>query len=157
MTTTVHGPAGVAALAGTDLGHTEWVRVDGDRVASFAHATDGHTDAHGDGPLGGPVADGFHTLGLVGTLVDRLLEFRDIRMNVIYGVNRVRLPGPVPVGARVRLHAEVGEVRAIGEPSDATDATEVPAAVEMLVNATVEVEDEPKPACVAQVVYRIYG
>lgn len=97
-------------------------------------------------PAGGPVADGFHTLGLVGTLVDRLLEFQEIRMNVIYGVNRVRLPSPVPVGALVRLHAEVGTV------------TEVRGgAMEMLVSATVEVEGEPKPACVAEIVYRIYG
>ncbi|WP_043263088.1 MaoC/PaaZ C-terminal domain-containing protein [Streptomyces sp. CT34] len=149
MTTTVHGLAELAGLAGTDLGRTPWVPVDREHVAAFAHATHGHPhpagEDGGDAPLGGPVADGFHTLGLVGTLVDRLLEFREIRMNVIYGVNRLRLPGPLPVGARVRLHAEVGavtEVRGGG--------------MEMLVYATVEVAGRPKPACVAEVVYRIY-
>ncbi|UGY94511.1 MaoC/PaaZ C-terminal domain-containing protein [Streptomyces gobiensis] len=155
MTTTVHGLSGLPELAGSSLGPTEWVRVDRDRVASFAHATDGQVNAHdgeGDGeeggggaPLGGPVADGFHTLGLIGTLFDRLLEFQEIRMNVIYGLNRVRLPSPLPVGARVRLHAEIAEVTEAGG-----------GAMEMVVNGTVEIEDEPKPACVAQVLYRIY-
>lgn len=152
MTTTVRGLAGVAELAGSDLGSTPWVPVHQEHAAAFAHATHGHThadhaDEEGSGPpLGGPVADGFHTLGLVGTLVDRLLEFQEIRMNVIYGVNRVRLPSPVPVSARVRLHAEVGTV------------TEVRGgAMEMLVSATVESEGASKPACVAEIVYRIYG
>ncbi|MGV4926835.1 MaoC family dehydratase (plasmid) [Streptomyces sp. BHT-5-2] len=152
MTTTVHGLAELAGLAGTDLGRTPWVPVDQAQVAAFAHATHGRThdcDATEEGsapPLGGPVADGFHTLGLVGTLVDRLLEFQEIRMNVIYGVNRLRLPSPVPVGARVRLHAVVGTVAEVRG-----------GAMEMLVDATVEVEGDPKPACVAQVVYRIYA
>ncbi|MFF4948133.1 MaoC/PaaZ C-terminal domain-containing protein [Streptomyces chattanoogensis] len=152
MTTTVRGLAGLAELAGRDLGSTQWVPVHQEHAAAFAHATHADTHAHhadeenAEPPLGGPVADGFHTLGLVGTLVDRLLEFQEIRMNVIYGVNRVRLPSPVPHGARVRLHADVSTV------------TEVRGgAMEMLVNATVEVEGEPKPACVAEVVYRIYG
>ncbi|WP_216216964.1 MaoC/PaaZ C-terminal domain-containing protein [Amycolatopsis aidingensis] len=146
MTTTARGLTGISELAGKDLGHTEWTPVGPDRAASFAHATDAGThDPTDEGPLGGPVADGFHTLGLVGTLFDRLLRLADIRMNLIYGVNRVRFPAPVPLGASVRLHATIAEVTELEGGG-----------LSMLVDATLELAGETKPACVAQVVYRVY-
>lgn len=145
MTTTVHGLSEIKALAGRDLGHTDWVVLDRGRVASFAHATDATVHEPGDdAPLGGPVADGFHTLGLVGTLADRLLVFQDIRLNLIYGVNRVRFPSPVPIDAALRLHAAIGEV------------AEIEGGVSLLIDATLELRGTTKPACVAQVAYRIY-
>lgn len=152
MTTTVSGLAGISELAGSDLGCTDWLEITAHRADAFAHATDGEPTNHADegesqaGPFGGPIADGCHTLSLVGSLFDRLLRIDGITMTVIYGMNKVRLPSPVLVGAKVRLHATIVEVAEVNSDS-----------VQMVVDCTVEIEGVQKPACVAQMVYRTYA
>lgn len=150
MTTTVHGVAAVPALAGTDLGCTDWVAMSPQRVQTFSQITDApradHTAAaHDAGPYGAPVADGFLTLSLVGTLFDRLLHVDGITMTVIYGLNRVRLPHPVKVGDQIRLHAVIERVTAVSGNG-----------VEIESQCTVEIDGVSKPACVASILHRVY-
>jgi acyl dehydratase len=57
-----------------------------------------------------------------------------------YGVNKVRFPHPVRVGKRVRAHVAMGEV------------TDLPAGKQITLRYTIEIEDEAKPACVAETV-----
>ena len=57
-----------------------------------------------------------------------------------YGVNKVRFPTPLKVGKRIRLHVKMGEV------------IDIPSGKQLTVQHTVEIEDEPKPACVAETV-----
>lgn len=67
-------------------------------------------------------------------------------MSVNYGLEKARFPAPVPVGARIRLHAavdSVAEARGDGAQMDLT--------------FTVEVEGAGKPACMARAVYRHYA
>jgi acyl dehydratase len=63
---------------------------------------------------------------------------------MFYGYNRVRFPEPVPVGARVRLHADVAGVEDLG------------VAEQLVVDLRVECEGTDRPACVAQAVFRHY-
>lgn len=151
MTTTVHGLAELAELAGADLGHTDWVRLTPELMRGFGVATANPASAHGqdadahDGPYGFAVVDGFHTLALAGVLFDRLLEVRDIRMTVIYGVNKLRFPAPVPTGGQVRLAAAVGAA----EPMDS-------GCVQLVAECAMELAEAEKPACVGSIVYRFY-
>jgi len=62
-----------------------------------------------------------------------------------YGLNKVRFPAPLKEGQRYRLNVKLGE------------ASEIPNGVEGMIDATIEVEGERKPACVAQLVFRFYG
>ncbi|SFB56184.1 Acyl dehydratase [Amycolatopsis marina] len=151
-THSVQGIAGITALAGTDLGHTDWLEITQGRVNTFADATGDHQWIHVDverakaGPFGRPIAHGYLTLSLIIPLFNDLLEINGIEMSVNYGLNKVRFPAPVPVGARVRLGgavADVNEVKGNG--------------VEMTMDFTVEIENSAKPACVAQAVYRHYA
>ncbi|MCD0443134.1 MaoC family dehydratase [Glycomyces sp. A-F 0318] len=144
------GVAAIVALAGTDLGRTEWRVVDQDRVQRFADATDDHQWIHTDprraaaGPFGAAIAHGYLTLSLVIPMFGELLAIDGVTASVNYGLNRVRFPSPVKVGDRIRLHAEVA------------DATEVRGGAQLGVDFTVEIEHGAKPACVAQAVYRYY-
>jgi acyl dehydratase len=61
---------------------------------------------------------------------------------VNHGLNKVRFPAPVPVGSRLRLAARVAAV------------TDIPGGAELVLEAVIELEGSPKPACVAEVVYR---
>ncbi|MFP4513666.1 MAG: MaoC family dehydratase [Acidimicrobiales bacterium] len=151
MTTTVNGIDEIKALAGTDLGASDWKSVDQARIQTFADATDDHqwihvdVDAAKDGPFGGPIAHGYLTLALVIPLWTELLVIEGIGMALNYGLNKVRFPAPVPAGSKIRLAATVAEVNEVGGGG-----------VEVVADFTVECDATDKPACVAQAVYRYY-
>jgi acyl dehydratase len=147
--TTVDTLAELAGLVGTDLGQSDWIEVDQDRINLFARATGDdqwiHTDPERakDGPFGQTIAHGYLTLSLLIPLWSQLLEVRDARTKVNYGLGKVRFPAPVPAGSRVRLHATLAAV----EP--------VPGGVQITVDASIECEGVAKPVCVAQPIFRM--
>ncbi|MEU8970726.1 MaoC family dehydratase [Streptomyces monashensis] len=146
------GLAELLALSGRDLGRTDWLEITQERVDTFADATGDHQWIHTDperaksGPFGGPVAHGYLTLSLIIPLFGDLLRITGISMSVNYGLEKVRFPRPVPVGAKIRLHGAVDSVEQVKGGG-----------VQMLLTFTVEAEGTPKPVCVAQAVYRHYA
>ncbi|CAM3887588.1 MaoC family dehydratase [Kibdelosporangium persicum] len=152
MTTHAHGLAEIKALAGRDLGHTEWMPITQDRVNTFADATDDHQWIHvdarraADGPFGGTIAHGYLTLSLLIPLFGRLLTIEGVRMSVNYGLDKVRFPAPVPVGGKIRLAGKVAAAEDVPGPG-----------VQMTMDFTVEIDGSDKPACVARAVYRHYA
>jgi acyl dehydratase len=148
MSTTVRGAEGFHALVGTHLGYSEWQVIDQKRVDLFADATGDHQWIHvdperaKDGPFGGAIAHGYLTLSLAPTMLSEILTVEGMKFGVNYGCNKVRFPSPVPVGSELRLGAAVGGVEDVG------------GGVQVTIDLTFEVKDAPKPACVAQVVYR---
>ncbi len=152
MSRTAHGLDELKALAGVDLGRTDWLEITQDRVNTFADATDDHQWIHVDperaaaGPFGGTIAHGYLTLSLIIPLFNQLLEIGGTSMSLNYGLDRVRFPSPVPVGAKIRLHGVVNSVEPVAGDG-----------VQMQVTFTVEVDGSDKPACVAQAVYRHYA
>jgi len=147
----VDGLEEIKELAGRDLGRSDWLEVTQDRVDKFADATGDHQWIHVDperakaGPFGGTIAHGYLTLSLVIPLFTELLEIRGITMSVNYGLEKVRFPNPVRVGSKIRLAATVAEVIDVAANG-----------VQMLLDFTVEIDGETKPACVARPVYRHY-
>ena len=142
--------ADLAALAGQDIGSSPWLRIEQTRIDQFAQATGDHQWIHVDpvraaaGPFGAPVAHGFLTLSLLPMLFEGGFGIDDVRMGVNYGLNRVRFVSPVRVGSRVR-----GRFKLLGyEPLDG--------GAQLTVEATIELEGSPKPACVAETVSRRY-
>jgi acyl dehydratase len=121
-------------------------------VNTFADATDDHQWIHTDperaatGPFGATIAHGYLTLSLIIPLFTELLNIDGISMSINYGLDKVRFPQPVKVGAKIRLHGtveSVDDVRGNG--------------VEMRLAFTVEIEGSGKPACAAQAVLRHYA
>jgi len=152
MTHTATGLAELKALAGTDLGATEWFEVTQDRVDLFADATDDHQWIHidperaADGPFGGTIAHGYLTLSLVIPLFNQLLEVGGMKMSVNYGLDKVRFPSLVRVGAKIRLLGTVDSVEDVAGDG-----------VQMALTFTVEIDGGSKPACVAKAIYRHYA
>ncbi|WP_433790605.1 MaoC family dehydratase [Actinoplanes sp. CA-252034] len=152
MTTTVNGLDGLKSLAGKDLGHSGWLEITQERVNTFADATGDHQWIHVDverartGPFGAPIAHGYLTLSLVIPLFSDLLQVDGIKLGVNYGLEKVRFPSPVKVGARIRLAASVVSVEDVAGNG-----------VQSTFDFTVEVEGSAKPACVARPVYRHYA
>lgn len=136
----------VAAAAGEDLGSTDWITIDQERVTAFADATGDHQWIHVDqeraaaGPFGGTVAHGYLTLSLVPWLGGQIFTLDTPGAKLNYGLNKVRFPAPLLVGKRIRGHAGFGEV------------SDLPAGKQVIIRYTVEIEGEAKPACVAETV-----
>jgi acyl dehydratase len=136
----------VAAATGEELGTTDWVTIEQDRVDKFADATGDHQWIHVDveraasGPFGGTIAHGYLTLSLVPWLGSQVLSLETPGAKLNYGVNKVRFPNPVRVGSRVRNTVSVGEV------------TDLPSGKQLTLKHVVEIEGEDKPACVAETV-----
>ena len=78
-------------------------------------------------------------------LVAGLRRVENVRMGINYGLNKVRFPAPVPVGSRVRARMTLVEVERLGED-----------AVQTTGRVTIEIEGGSKPACVADMVSRLY-
>ncbi len=142
--------ASVLAAQGQPLGVSEWVEITQERVNLFADATDDHQWIHVDperaktGPFGATIAHGYLTLSLVSRFLPELAELRNLKMGVNYGTDKVRFPNAVKVGARVRGRGEV------------VSAQEVKGGVQATIRVTVEIDNEEKPACVADIISRYY-
>jgi acyl dehydratase len=144
-------PAEIADAVGQDIGTSDWLTIDQQRVNAFADATDDHQWIHVDreraaaGPFGGTVAHGYLTLSLLPLFGTQVFRFETPGPRLNYGLNKVRFPSPVPVGARVRGHAKVVAV------------VDVPAGKQVTFGWTIEIEGAPKPACVAETVVLLLG
>ena len=141
-------PAALLDAIGTDLGATEWMEITQERIHQFAEATGDHQWIHVDpekaanGPFGSTIAHGYLTLALTNLFLPQLVEVHGISMGVNYGVNKVRFPAAVPVGARVRGSAAL------------SDATAIEGGVQTVITVTVEIEGGTKPACVVESISR---
>lgn len=135
----------LVSAAGTDLGRTDWIEIDQNRIDLFADATNDHQWIHVDrekaaaGPFGAPIAHGYLSLSLLSHFSPQLLKVTEAPQMVInYGLNKVRFLQPVQVGSRVRDNAELTTVK------------ETPKGVLVTVTHTVEIEGEERPALVAE-------
>lgn len=135
----------------------EWLKVEQSRIDAFAAATGDqqwiHTDpqrAKVDSPYQATIAHGFLTLSLLPFLTESnapgMFEknYPGMRLRVNYGLEKVRFPAPVVTGARVRARSVV------------TGVEEVSGGAQITYRITVEIEGGPKPACVAEQLFRLY-
>ena len=134
----------VVDAVGQELGTSDWLTIEQDRVDQFAEATGDHQWIHvdvekaKDGPFGGTIAHGYLTLSLVPYLGSTVFSLETPGAKLNYGVNKVRFPHPVRVGRRIRSTVSVADV------------ADVPAGKQLTLRHVIEIEDEAKPACVAE-------
>jgi acyl dehydratase len=147
----VNSPEELKTLVGQDVGTSDWMTIDQQRIDRFAEATGDHQWIHLDvercrreSPFGGTIAHGFLTLALLPVLMDQAIVLRGVRMGVNYGVNKVRFPAPVPSGSRVRAHVKLQSVE------------DIDGGAQLTWHVTMEREGGDKPVCVAESVARFY-
>lgn len=142
--------ADLEPLVGEHIADSDWIAIDQHRIDQFAEATGDHQWIHVDpvraaaGPYRTTVAHGFLTLSMLPEMGANAMEFRDVRMGVNYGLNRVRFTSPVPVDSRVRGRFKLLEYKPIEGGAQIT------------FDVTIEREGADKPVCVAQAVSRRY-
>jgi len=133
------------ALEGQEVGVSDWIVIDQDRINRFAEATNDfqwiHVDVDRAGkelPDGKTIAHGYLTLSLISALTDNFVHMENLTRAMNFGCNKVRFYTMVPVGSRVRARATVKQARKRA------------GALHLLSEVKIEVEGERKPACVAE-------
>lgn len=131
---------------GSEIGKSGWIQINQDRVNQFADCTGDHQWIHVDqekaaaGPFGTTIAHGFLTISLIPKLSeDHSLVPEGTMMAINYGLNKVRLLNPVPVGSKIRDTIVMGDV--VEKSGGRILVTTV---------HTIEIEGQEKPACVAE-------
>lgn len=138
------------SLVGEHVGTSDWHVIDQDRVNKFADATGDHQWIHVDVEratkmLGSPIAHGYLTLSLLPMLSSEVLNVSGVTRGINYGSDKVRFTNMVPVGSKVRLSQVCKSVqpKAGGK--------------QMIMESTIEIEGQDRPACVAEAISVLYG
>lgn len=105
--------------AGTELGPSEWLLIDQERINRFADATNDYQFIHVDPEkaaatsFGSTIAHGFLSLSLLPHLLAQIMPIPEgIVMGINYGTDKVRFSLPVNVNSRVRARARIEKVSA---------------------------------------------
>ena len=135
----------IRSKVGTDIGTSDWITVDQQRIQMFADATEDQQFIHIDPtaaaqtPFGATIAHGFLSLSLLSRMAaDVMLRPETLKMGVNYGLDRVRFIAPVRSGKRVRGQFTLNSIEAKAPGQLLTRHT-----------VTVEIEGEAKPALTA--------
>ena len=136
----------LAQYVGKELGRSEWLKIDQQRVNLIAEATGDFQFIHVDPekaaktPFGSTIAHGFLTLSLIPKLMEDILVLPEgLKMVVNYGLDSVRFIQPVKVDSNVRLKVDLGEV-----------TEKKPGQWLLKATVTLEIEGEAKPAYIAE-------
>ena len=143
----VINPSEIDSVIGTEVGVSDWVLIDQDRINKFADATMDHQFIHVDPEqatpvFGSTIAHGFLSLSLVaGIPFDQEigLVLEGTKMGLNYGLDKVRFLSPVPVDSEVRIRMKCIDISE-KNPGQYLAKTEV----------TMEIKGVEKPAFVAQ-------
>lgn len=137
----------IHAKIGTEVGVSEWLLIDQARINAFADTTLDHQFIHVDTekakqtPFGTTIAHGFLTLSLLSHFIGQVgsVGLEGAVMGVNYGLDRIRFLAPVKVGKRIRARFKLADFQ-----------EKAPGQYLIKHEATVEIEDEPRPALVAE-------
>src|SRR5262245_510064 len=112
----MHHVDDLAGRIGQELGVSDWITLDQERIDWFAQATattkwsTWKPNAPAAGPFGATIAHGYLTLSVVTVFLAPVLDLEGVSMSLNYGVDRVRFPHPVRVGSRIRSRVTVESV-----------------------------------------------
>ncbi|MEO9475555.1 MAG: MaoC family dehydratase [Cyclobacteriaceae bacterium] len=131
---------------GEEMGVSDYTKVTQEQINKFAESTLDHQWIHcdeekaKDGPFGTTIAHGYLTLSLVPYLWGQILEAKNLKMMINYGVDNLKFGAPVPVGSELRLHAKLSKLQNLRGITKAEFA------------AKMEIKDSKKPAFTATLI-----
>jgi acyl dehydratase len=137
---------------GTEIGRSNWIVIDQERINAFADVTLDRQFIHVDPQrakltsFGGTVAHGFLTLSLLSVMAQESLPaIEGSTASVNFGMNSLRFVAPVRCDQRVRGRFTL---KGMSERS--------PGVQQLLLAVTVEIDNETKPALVAEWIVLFY-
>lgn len=141
----------LSSLAGQEIGVSDWMTIDQNRINQFADATGDHQWIHIDIerakkelPGGKTIAHGYLTLSLIPVLGAQIMRITGASRGINYGSNKVRFVNMVQVDSRVRGRQRLLSIEPRGE------------AVQLISQFTIEIEGQERAACIAETIGLVY-
>lgn len=135
----------LAKRVGQEIGVSRWFPIGQDRIDAFADVTEDHQFIHVDPvaaaatPFKTTIAHGFLSLSMLSVMAYQACPaVEGSKTQVNYGFNRLRFVSPVPVNSRIRGRFVL---KAFDLQPERWQATH---------DVTLEIENKPKPALVAE-------
>ncbi len=133
---------------GKELGVSEYLKIDQDRINVFADATLDHQWIHTDperakseGGFGNTIAHGYLTLSILPHLWEQIADIQNIKMMINYGIERLKFNQPVVAGSEVRLRVKL------------TSLADLRGITKCQLNVKLEIKDNPKPAFTGEMIF----
>jgi len=146
-----YSPEELKARVGSEVAISQWLDISQSMIQSFADATIDHQWIHVDSirakkesPYGTTIAHGFLTLSLIPYFLESCMEFSLAKSSINYGLNKVRFPHAVNSGSRIRGRFFIQEI------------ADIEGGIQVEWKISLEVEGIEKPACVADMLIRLY-
>jgi acyl dehydratase len=143
--------AEMKSALGEELGPSDWVKIEQERIDAFADVTGDHQWIHIDVdraaremPDGRTIAHGFLTLSLIPHMRHQIWLLESVARGINYGLEKARFPAPVMAGDRVRMRQTLISLEPFGDGH------------KLVFRCTVDIEGRDKPACVADTVSILY-
>lgn len=139
-----------AALLGQEIGMSDYITITQDQINKFADATMDHQWIHIDperaaveSPFNKTIAHGYLTLSMLTYLWFSIVDIRNVKMVVNYGLDKLRFNQPVIVDSRIRSRVTLESI------------TNLRGIAKVQVKIVVEIEGNRKPAydCLATFLY----
>ena len=134
-----------------ELAVSDWLLIDQNRISTFADCTIDHQWIHVDpdrakseSVYGSTIAHGFLTLSLVPYFLENCIEYHFAKSSINYGLNKVRFPHAVTVGSRIRARFKIIELKTIE------------GGIQIEWGIQIDIEGVEKPACVSDMLIRLY-
>jgi acyl dehydratase len=105
----IHGLADFEALVGQEIGISDFITITQEQINQFANATNDYQWIHTDperavleSPFKATIAHGYLTLSMLTYLWFNVVDVRNVKMVVNYGIEKLRFGLPVVVNNRIR-------------------------------------------------------
>ena len=102
---------------GQELGKSDWLEIDQDRINAFADATLDHQWIHVDteraakeSPYKSTIAHGYLTLSMLPYMWNQIIEVKNLKMMVNYGMDKMKFGQAVLSGQSIRLVADLHSI-----------------------------------------------
>lgn len=135
-------------LVGKELGVSDYITISQDQINLFADATLDHQWIHVDpekakaeSPFKTTIAHGYLNLSILPHLWEQIVEVRNSKLTVNYGIEKLRFNQPVLVDSEVRVRAKLISVINLRGVTKAE------------IQVKLEIKENPKPAFDATIVF----
>lgn len=133
---------------GKELGVSEYLQITQDQINKFADATLDHQWIHTDperakaeSPFKSTIAHGYLTISVLPHLWEQIVDFKNVKLMVNYGIEKLKFNQAVLVNSQLRMRAKLADLKNLRGTTKAQ------------LNIVIEIKDNPKPALEADIIF----
>lgn len=133
---------------GQEVGVSDYLKITQEMINQFADATLDHQWIHVDAeraktesPFKSTIAHGYLTLSVLPYLWQQIVEVKNVKSMINYGIEKLKFNQPVTVDSEVRVRVKLMSL------------TNLRGIAKAVLKATLEIKDSPKNAYEAEIVF----